>query len=100
VYRSRDGGKSWENLGLNDSQHIGMIRIDPRDSDTVYVAAQGPLWSPGGERGLYKSTDGGATWEKILGGGEYTGSTRCTSTRETPMCCTRSPTSGSGMSRR
>jgi photosystem II stability/assembly factor-like uncharacterized protein len=73
VYRSRDGGKSWENLGLNDSQHIGMIRIDPRDSDTVYVAAQGPLWSPGGERGLYKSTDGGATWDTILSGGEFTG---------------------------
>ncbi|MHC4975788.1 MAG: WD40/YVTN/BNR-like repeat-containing protein, partial [Planctomycetota bacterium] len=73
VYRSRDGGKSWENLGLADSQHIGMIVVDPRDSDTVYVAAEGPLWSPGGDRGLFKSSDGGATWEKILGGGEYTG---------------------------
>ena len=73
VYRSRDGGKSWEHLGLDDSQHIGMIVIDPRDSDTVYVAAEGPLWSPGGDRGLFKTTDGGATWTKILGGGEYTG---------------------------
>ncbi|MEO1009286.1 MAG: glycosyl hydrolase [Planctomycetota bacterium] len=73
VYRSRDGGASWEHLGLRDSQHIGMIAVDPRDSDTVYVAAEGPLWSPGGDRGLFKSTDGGQTWEKILGGSEYTG---------------------------
>jgi photosystem II stability/assembly factor-like uncharacterized protein len=73
VYRSRDGGKTWENLGLTDSQHIGMIMVDPRDSNTVFVAAEGPLWSPGGDRGLFKTTDGGETWEKILGGGEYTG---------------------------
>jgi len=73
VYRSRDGGESWEHLGLEDSQHIGMIVIDPRDADTVYVAAEGPLWSPGGDRGLFKTTDGGDTWKKILGGGEYTG---------------------------
>ncbi|MEL6795370.1 MAG: glycosyl hydrolase, partial [Planctomycetota bacterium] len=73
VYRSRDGGKSWENLGLKDSEHIGMIVVDPRDSDTVYVAAEGPLWSPGGDRGLYKTTDGGANWELILSAGEYTG---------------------------
>ena len=73
IYRSRDGGKNWDNLGLNDSQHIGMIRVDPRDSRTVYAAVQGPLWSPGGERGLYKSNDGGETWNRILSGGEYTG---------------------------
>ena len=66
VYRTRDGGKHWENLGLKESEHIGMILIDPRDSDIVYVAAQGPLWRSGGERGLYKTTDGGATWERIL----------------------------------
>ncbi len=69
VYRSRDGGTTWESMGLENSEHIGMIRIDPRDSNVVYVAAQGPLWSAGGERGLYKSTDGGATWNKILGDG-------------------------------
>lgn len=73
VYRSLDGGKSWQRMGLEKSEHIGMIRIDPRDSNVVYVAAQGPLWSPGGDRGLYKSTDGGKTWGKILGGGTYTG---------------------------
>ncbi|MBO6513265.1 MAG: hypothetical protein JJ974_04795 [Phycisphaerales bacterium] len=73
VYRSRDGGSSWENLGLTSSEHIGMIVVDPRDSDTVYVAAEGPLWSSGGDRGLYKTTDGGENWELILSGGEYTG---------------------------
>ena len=69
VYRSRDGGKNWERMGLENSERIGMIRIDPRDSDTVFVAAQGPLWSGGGDRGLFKSTDGGATWRKVLGDG-------------------------------
>ncbi len=69
VYRSRDGGTTWENMGLEDSEHIGMIRVDPRDSNTIFVAAQGPLWSGGGERGLFKSTDGGKTWRKVLGDG-------------------------------
>ncbi|MCH2098815.1 MAG: hypothetical protein MK142_10530, partial [Pseudomonadales bacterium] len=69
VYRSRDGGSSWENMGLRDSEHIGMIRVDPRDSDTVFVAAQGPLWAGGGERGLYRTRDGGERWEEVLGDG-------------------------------
>jgi photosystem II stability/assembly factor-like uncharacterized protein len=73
IYRSRDGGMTWENMGLGNSEHIGMIRFDPRDSNVIYVAAQGPLWSKGGDRGLFRSTDGGASWEKILGGGPYTG---------------------------
>jgi len=73
IYRSLDGGKSWTNMGLKNSQHIGKIVIDPRDSNVVYVAAQGPLWSAGGERGLYKTIDGGKTWERILSAGEYTG---------------------------
>ena len=73
VYRSRDGGASWEQMGLAASEHIGNIVIDPRDSNTVYVAAQGPLWSQGGDRGLFKTTDGGQTWEKLLGDDEYTG---------------------------
>ena len=59
VYKSEDGGRSWTNVGLKNSEHIGRIVIDPKDGDTVYVAAQGPLWAPGGDRGLYKTTDGG-----------------------------------------
>nr|WHW29641.1 putative glycosyl hydrolase [uncultured bacterium] len=69
IYRSLDGGQNWENMGLKRSEHIGMIRIDPRDSDTIFVAAQGPLWSGGGDRGLFKSTDGGKNWRKVLGDG-------------------------------
>jgi photosystem II stability/assembly factor-like uncharacterized protein len=73
LYRSDDGGRSWRNVGLKDSQHIGRIVIDPRDSKVVYVAAYGPLWSGGGDRGLYKTTDGGTTWNKILDISEHTG---------------------------
>ncbi len=73
VYKSLDAGKSWTNMGLKDSQHIGKIVVDPRDSNVVYVAAQGPLWSAGGDRGLYKTSDGGKTWKLILSAGEYTG---------------------------
>jgi len=75
VYVSADGGKSFKNVGLKESMHIAKILVDPRDSATVYVAAQGPLWSGGGERGLYKTTNGGKTWEQILAKGEYTGVT-------------------------
>jgi len=73
VYKSIDGGKSWKNVGLKQSEHIGRILVDPRDSNVVYVAAQGPLWSAGGERGLYKTTDGGETWERVLEIDEHTG---------------------------
>jgi photosystem II stability/assembly factor-like uncharacterized protein len=74
VYKSLDGGASWEKMGLAESEHIGTILVDPRDSDVVFVAAQGPLWSGGGDRGLFQSTDGGKTWKKVLGGdNEYTG---------------------------
>ncbi|MDY7094532.1 MAG: glycosyl hydrolase [Acidobacteriota bacterium] len=73
VYKSVDGGKTWENMGLKESEHIGRIVVDPRDSDVVYVAAQGPLWRAGGDRGLYKTTDGGETWERILHVDEHTG---------------------------
>jgi photosystem II stability/assembly factor-like uncharacterized protein len=73
VYKSIDGGRSWKNMGLKDSEHIGRIVIDPRNSDVVYVAAQGPLWKKGGDRGVFKTTDGGKTWTKILGGDEWTG---------------------------
>ncbi|WP_286261749.1 VPS10 domain-containing protein [Thalassotalea atypica] len=73
VYKSEDGGNSWNNVGLKNSEHIGEILIDPRNSDVVYVAAQGPLWNKGGDRGLYKTIDGGKTWEKSLNISEHTG---------------------------
>ena len=73
IYRSVDGGKSWENLGLKKSEHIGRVVIDPRDSKVVYVAAEGPLWGPGGDRGLYKTTDAGKTWKAVLTISENTG---------------------------
>ena len=73
VYKSTDGGQSWKNMGLRDSQHIGKIVIDPRNSDIVFVAAEGPLWSPGGDRGLFKTTDGGQTWKAVLQISENTG---------------------------
>ena len=66
VYRSRDGGQNWENVGLKASEHIGRIVVHPANSDIVYVAAQGPLWKSGGDRGLYKTIDGGKTWQRIL----------------------------------
>jgi len=73
IYRSDDGGKNWQNLGLKKSEHIGRVVIDPRDSKVVYVAAEGPLWGPGGDRGLYKSADGGKTWKTVLTISENTG---------------------------
>jgi len=73
IYRSDDGGKDWQNLGLKKSEHIGRVVIDPRDSKVVYVAAEGPLWGPGGDRGLYKSADGGKTWKAVLTISENTG---------------------------
>ncbi len=75
VYKSLDGGKTWKNVGLKNSEHIGKIVIDPRNSNVVYVAAQGPLWNDGGDRGLYKTTDGGQTWNRILHVSDKTGVT-------------------------
>jgi photosystem II stability/assembly factor-like uncharacterized protein len=75
VYKSTDGGKNWTKMGLEKSEHIGSILIDPRDGNVVYVASEGPLWSAGGERGLYKSSDGGSSWQLILDLGADTGVT-------------------------
>ncbi len=73
IYRSDDGGKNWQNLGLKKSEHIGRVVVDPRDSKVVYVAAEGPLWAAGGDRGLFKTTDGGKNWKAVLTISENTG---------------------------
>jgi len=73
VYRSTDGGRTWSGAMLPRSQHIGRIVIDPRDPNIVYVAALGPLWASGGERGLYKTSDGGKTWTNTKEISKYTG---------------------------
>ncbi len=75
VYKSVDAGKTWKNVGLKTSEHIAKILVDPRDSQTVYVASQGPLWKAGGERGLFKTVDGGKTWRPVLEVSENTGIT-------------------------
>ena len=75
VYVSKDGGDSWKNMGLKSSEHISKIIVHPDNSDVVWVAAQGPLWSIGGEQGLFKTTDGGKNWKKVLGGNDWTGVT-------------------------
>ncbi len=75
VYKSLDAGKSWRRMGLEKSEHIGKIVLDPRSSRTVWVAAQGPLWASGGDRGLYKSVDAGETWERVLHISDNTGIT-------------------------
>lgn len=73
VYKSLDGGRSWKNMGLKESMHIAEVLVHPQNGDIVYVAAMGPLWGPGGDRGLYKTTDGGETWTKVLDISENTG---------------------------
>jgi photosystem II stability/assembly factor-like uncharacterized protein len=75
VFKSTDGGETWSEPMLPGSQHIGRIVIDPRNPNVVYVAALGPLWAPGGERGLYKTTDGGRTWSKTAPSSQFTGYT-------------------------
>lgn len=75
IYRSLDGGANWENMGLKESHHISKIIVHPENSAIIWVAAQGPLWSKGGERGLYKSVNGGKNWKKVLGDNVWVGVT-------------------------
>lgn len=75
IYRSLDGGASWENMGLKNAEHISKIMVHPDHSNVIMVASQGPLWSAGGDRGFFKSIDGGKTWKRTLGDDRYTGVT-------------------------
>ena len=75
IYKSEDGGSSWKNMGLKKSEHLSKIIIHPNNSDIIWVASQGPLWSNGGERGVYKSIDGGKSWQQTLGDSEWVGAT-------------------------
>ena len=75
IYKSTDAGKTWKNMGLTKSEHISKIIIHPSDPNIIWVAAQGPLWSKGGERGIYKSIDGGKNWNQTLGDEEWIGAT-------------------------
>ena len=84
VYKSVDGGKTWRNIGLRDSRQIGSIRVDPRNPDTVYVAALGHAYGPNAERGVYRSTDGGSTWQKVLDKGPEIGAVDLTLEPENP----------------
>lgn len=75
IFRSTDAGKTWKNMGLKNSEHISKILVHPENSDIVWVASQGPLWSKGGERGVFKTMDGGQSWKQVLGDKEWTGAT-------------------------
>jgi photosystem II stability/assembly factor-like uncharacterized protein len=85
VWKSVDGGESWERVGLERSQNVHRIAVHPTDPDVAYVAAVGPLWSAGGQRGLYRTTDGGETWERVLAGpNEHTGAVEVSIDPENP----------------
>ncbi|MBT8327312.1 MAG: glycosyl hydrolase, partial [Bacteroidia bacterium] len=75
IYVSRNGGKTWTNMGLEESEHISKIVVHPTNPDIVWVACQGPLWNKGGERGVYKTSNGGKDWKKVLGDSEWIGAT-------------------------
>lgn len=83
IYKSTDGGENWSNLGLKDSEHIAKILIDPKDSNTVLVCAVGHVWNDNDERGVYKTSDGGRTWRKVLAGAN--GSTGCAMLASSPL---------------
>ncbi|NND09564.1 MAG: glycosyl hydrolase [Flavobacteriaceae bacterium] len=75
IYVSHDDGKTWKNMGLENSEHLSKIIVHPENSDVVWAASQGPLWSKGGDRGVFKTSDGGKTWKRTLGDAEWVGAT-------------------------
>jgi photosystem II stability/assembly factor-like uncharacterized protein len=110
VFKSTDGGKTWTHMGLRTSRHVNRIVIDPRNNDTVFVAATGSLWGPGGERGVFKTADAGRTWKQVLKVDDDTGAndlvidasnTRVlyasTYQRRRTACCMNGGGTGSGL---
>ncbi len=83
IYKSTDGGENWNNMGLKDSEHIARILVDPKDGNTVYACATGHLWNDNTERGVYKTTDGGKSWNKVLAG--KNGATGCAMMSMSPL---------------
>lgn len=75
VYVSHDDGETWKNMGLKKSEHISKIVVHPENSDVIWVVSQGPLWTSGGERGVYKSIDGGKSWKQTIGDNQWVGAT-------------------------
>lgn len=75
IYVSHDDGNTWKNMGLKDSEHLSKIVVHPEDSNVVWAVSQGPLWTSGGQRGVYKSIDGGVSWKRTLGDSEWVGAT-------------------------
>ena len=73
LWKTSDGGKTWANVGLANSKHIGRVVFDPTNDQIVFAASAGPLYGPGGDRGVFKTTDGGRTWRNVLPGNEDTG---------------------------
>ena len=83
VYRSTDAGATWKHIGLDDTRHIARVRVDPRDPDRLYVAALGHAFGPNAQRGVFRSKDGGRTWERVLFKSERAGA---------PSICPSTPT--------
>lgn len=84
MWKSTDGGRTWAHIGLAGSKHIGRIVLDPNNDQVVFAASAGPLWGPGGDRGVFKSTDGGKTWRNVLKGDEDTGANDIAMSRTDP----------------
>src|SRR4029079_370359 len=110
VYKSTNGGKTYVNMGLRTSRYVNRIVIDPRNNDVVFVAATGSLWGPGGERGIFKTVDGGRSWEQVLQVDDDTGANdlvmdtadsqilyASTYQRRRSACCMNGGGSGSGI---